>query len=115
MTQDTFEWPLDLGIVRFCTNDDIWAAEIGRHEGLMALRSYCACRNPGACGIGNDRHHFQKAFRDNEPALLELMEIAAPHYRKSREEIAQVLGEHMERRLEAAQSEGLLAKLFGKR
>lgn len=59
MTQP--EHPLDLGIVLGSTCDDIWSAEIARHDGLIALREMLTCEQ-GGCDA-SDRQHFQHFFR----------------------------------------------------
>ena len=116
------EWPLDLGIVLHCTNDDIWNAEIERHDGLIGLRRMCACRSPGACKIGGDRHHFQRTFRDHgEDALLRLMQLVGPHRDKAPEEIIEIVNRAAEQMLRemdtdvldaAGLNPGRLARLF---
>lgn len=72
--------PLDLGIVLGSTNDDIWTAEMGRHDGLIAYRRLMEHYVESASDPGmTPRRLLQKAFAqapDIETAKARLLEIA---------------------------------------
>lgn len=107
------EHPLDLGIVLGSTCEEIWAAEIARHDGLIALREMLACEQ-AQCDA-NDRQHFQHFFRGADHDIMtEIMTGMSMQKGKDREAIREFFQKHyVEPMLQVKRKRGLSELLAG--
>lgn len=93
--------PLDLGIVLGSTNDDIWAAEMRRHDGLIVMMRMSEKDSVAADPPASARQVFQSRmaavpFEAAVASLTTMMQELAPHVNAPIEEIEKIIDGRVE-------------------